>query len=78
LKRRQINPLLFQCPKTERQVTTGIEIDIAALRDVQPVMVRLLCPHCPNIHEWKLRDGLIDEPRATKAPALEAWSPCQR
>ena len=73
-----MNLLLFQCPKTERQVTTGIEIDFVALRDVQPVMVRLHCPYCYNIHEWKLSDGLIGEPRASKAPVLEAWSPCPR
>jgi hypothetical protein len=73
-----MNPLLFQCPKTERQVTTGIEIDIAALRDVQPVVVRLLCPHCYNIHEWKLTDGLIGEPRGARGISLEAWSPCPR
>jgi hypothetical protein len=73
-----VNPLLFQCPKTERQVATGIEIDIAVLRNVQPVTVRLLCPYCRNAHEWKLTDGLIGEPRAAKAASLKAWSPCSR
>jgi hypothetical protein len=73
-----MNPLLFQCPKTERPVNTGIEINITILRNVQPVTVRLLCPFCDNAHEWKLNDALIDEPRATEAPALEAWSPCPR
>jgi hypothetical protein len=72
----EMNPLLFQCPKTERRVTTGIEIDMAALRNVQPVTVRLLCPYCGNAHEWKLTDAAIDEPRKATAPALEAWSPC--
>ncbi len=73
-----MNPLLFECPKTERQVTTGIEIDMATLRNVQPVTVRLLCPYCYSTHEWKLTDGLIGQSRVTKAPALEAWSPCPR
>jgi hypothetical protein len=73
-----MNPLLFQCPKTERQVTTGIEIDMATLRNIQPVTVRLLCPHCYRTHEWKLTDGLIGESRVAKVPTLEAWSPCPR
>jgi hypothetical protein len=73
-----VNPLLFQCPKTERQVPTGIEIDMATLRNVQPVMVRLLCPFCANMHEWKLTDGVAGEPRGLTAPPLEAWSPCAR
>jgi hypothetical protein len=73
-----MNPLLFQCPKTERQVKTGIEIDFVTLRNVQPVTVRLLCPYCFCAHEWKLSDGLIDKPRADSGPTLQAWSPCPR
>jgi hypothetical protein len=73
-----MNPLLFQCPKTERPVTTGIDIDITRLRNVQPVMVRLHCPLCDNTHEWRLADGVIGEPRKRMAPPLEAWSPCRR
>jgi len=73
-----MNSLLFQCPKTERQVNTGISIDFTALRNVQPVTVRLLCPFCDNTHEWKLTDGLLGKPRQTTAPELEAWSPCAR
>ena len=71
-----MNPLLFQCPKTEREVTTGIDIDMAALRNVQPVTVRLFCPYCHSVHEWRLTDGLIGEPRELAVPTLEAWSPC--
>jgi hypothetical protein len=73
-----MNPLLFQCPKTERHVKTGIEIDITTLRKVQPVMVRLFCPFCDKTHEWRLADGAIGEPRGLTAPPLEAWSPCPR
>ena len=71
-----MNPLLFRCPKTEREITTGIEIDFKTLRNVQPVTVRLLCPYCYRTHVWKLTDGLLGEPREGRAPSLEAWSPC--
>jgi hypothetical protein len=59
-----VNPLLFRCPKTEREIDTGLDVDVGALRNVQPVTVRLLCPQCGNAHEWKLADGWIGEPRA--------------
>ncbi len=26
-------------------------------------------------HEWKLADGLIDQPASAAAPSLSAWSP---
>jgi hypothetical protein len=40
--------------------------------------VRLLCPYCRGVHEWKLTDGLIGDSRVSKVHALEAWSPCAR
>ena len=73
-----MNALLFQCPTTERPVKTGIEIDMVVLRSVQPVTVRLRCPHCRSAHEWKLTEGLLGERRASMALTLEAWSPCPR
>ncbi|HEY6259345.1 MAG TPA: hypothetical protein VIY51_26495 [Xanthobacteraceae bacterium] len=73
-----MNSLLFHCPTTERPVKTGIAIDMAALRKLQPVTVRLICPHCYNAHEWKLTEGLLGDSRAGMAPTLEAWSPCPR
>ena len=73
-----MNALLFQCPNTERPVKTGLEIDMAALRNVQPVTVRMRCPYCHSAHEWKLTDGLLGEPRSALALAPEAWSPCPR
>ncbi len=67
-----MNPLSFRCPKTEREVITGIGIDFPALRHVQPVTVRLLCPFCNRPHAWKLADGLLGEPDEPQAPAASA------
>jgi len=58
----EMNPLLFQCPKTLRELDTGIEVNINKLRSVQPVTVSLLCPFCGKSHKWKLADGWIGEP----------------
>ena len=59
-----MNALMFLCPKTLREVDTGLVINLGKLRRVQPVTVRLLCPLCGNAHKWKLSDGLLDEPQA--------------
>jgi len=72
-----MNSLSFRCPKTERAVATGLEIDFAVLRNVQPVSVRLLCPFCRSPHIWKLDDGLIGDPRELQPPTIAAWSPCR-
>jgi hypothetical protein len=67
-----MSALMFECPTTHRLIETGIEIDYAKLRKVQPVTVHLFCPRCERPHEWKLSDGLIrDEP-----PTLTPWSAC--
>src|SRR5580700_6760819 len=67
----RMNALMFECPSTGRLVDTGIEINYANLRKVQPVTVRLFCPRCECPHEWKLSEGFITEP-----PSLTPWSPC--
>jgi hypothetical protein len=60
---RSMNPVLFHCPKTLQQIEAGIEVNVGTLRNVQPVMLRLICPFCREPHEWKLTDGWISEPR---------------
>jgi len=66
-----MNALMFKCPTTGHFIETGIEINYASLRKVQPVTVRLLCPRCEHPHEWKLSEGLIND-----SPPVTPWSPC--
>ena len=73
----QMNPLLFRCPKTGREIETGIEINYSILRTVQPVTVHLWCPLCDMAHEWKLSDGLIKDPPIPDQLPLSAWSSCE-
>jgi hypothetical protein len=72
-----MNPLLFQCPKTGRNIDVGIEINYGSLRNVQPVTIRLLCPLCDSPHEWHLSEGWIKEPPPAEAPQLTPWSACR-
>jgi hypothetical protein len=73
-----MNPLLFHCPKTDREIETGIDINYSSLRNVQPVTIRLFCPLCEHLHEWKLSEGWIGEPHVAEPPQLAAWSPCRQ
>ncbi len=73
-----MDSLSFRCPKTEREVATGIAIDYAALRQVQPVTVRLLCPACGRPHLWKLADGLIGRPPELDPAGVEPRSAADR
>jgi hypothetical protein len=66
-----MNALMFECPTTGHAIETGIQINYASLRKVQPVTVRLFCPRCNRPHEWKLSEGLIKDP-----PVFTPWSAC--
>jgi hypothetical protein len=58
-----MNPVSFVCPKTLQEIDAGIDVDCASLRHVQPITIRLLCPHCRQPHVWKIADGLLKPPR---------------
>jgi hypothetical protein len=47
-----------------QEIDADIDVDCASLRHVQPVTIRLLCPHCGQPHVWKIADGLLKPPRA--------------
>jgi two-component sensor histidine kinase len=47
------NTLRFRCPDTGRTVDSGISTRGAA----RLISVRVQCPICENIHEWRVADG---------------------
>ena len=42
--------LEFECPRTERVVTTGIELDEASYKGISYSTTFIHCPHCPAPH----------------------------
>jgi hypothetical protein len=52
--------LLFTCPKTGRQVSTGIETDVESLRASWKSVLKLDCPHCGEGHEWSVRETYLN------------------
>jgi hypothetical protein len=39
--------LMFECPATGMEVSTGIEVDTASFESLSPLTADLPCPHCP-------------------------------
>ena len=40
----------YRCPKTSREVRTGIDTDTSALARMKKLKVGVVCPHCPEGH----------------------------
>ncbi len=51
-----MQPLMFCCPRTGREIASGIEAQPAALTGL--FSVRLRCPACGDLHECHVGEGL--------------------
>ena len=45
--------LMFECPATGMEVSTGIEVDTASFESLSPLTADLPCPHCPDPHPMR-------------------------
>jgi len=52
--------LLFTCPITRHQASTGIETDVQSLQAAWKATLKVKCPHCGGVHEVSVRDTYID------------------
>jgi hypothetical protein len=52
--------LLFTCPKTHQQASTGIETDVQSLRKAWTKQVKVRCPCCGEPHEMLVREKYIN------------------
>jgi hypothetical protein len=60
--------LLIRCPRTGKEVSTGIETDADSFRRIADVLAFAHCPHCGLDHAWWhdeawLADGSSSPPR---------------
>jgi hypothetical protein len=66
--------IAMYCPRTGREVSTGVESDREAFQKLKPVVVRMKCPACGSEHVWskataRLVETLVTAPvAAPKAP----------
>jgi hypothetical protein len=51
--------LIFVCPRTGREVDSGVETEIGTLLRIRQQTVRAVCPACGEQHEWPVRDAFL-------------------
>jgi phage terminase large subunit GpA-like protein len=52
--------LVFSCPKTAREIATGINTGRKSLARAQRRTMYLDCPHCGQVHSFRIGEGWID------------------
>jgi hypothetical protein len=45
-----MSTLVFVCPATGHEVSTGVEVDSATFRKLSKTGAEISCPHCKNDH----------------------------
>ncbi len=61
------------CPRTGREVSTGLECDRDAFQKLKPVVARMRCPACGSEHAWsKATARLVDQVAAAAVAAAPA------
>jgi 4-hydroxy-3-methylbut-2-en-1-yl diphosphate synthase IspG/GcpE len=68
MKEAKMGALVFVCPTSGREVSTGVEIDAESYRDLPKVLAEISCPACGRTHnlyqvEARLVDGEQNSPR---------------
>jgi hypothetical protein len=61
--------LMFRCPNTGTELSTGIEIDAATFEQLPDIRSYIRCPVCKVDHSWSTREAWLGNP-APSAPAL--------
>jgi hypothetical protein len=52
--------LLFLCPKSAREIETGIKTDAASLTGSRLKVMHIQCPHCRATHTFTIAEGWVD------------------
>ena len=69
--------LSFTCPNTKKRVATGIQIDSTTLKASWNDRLKVVCQHCGEVHEGKMRERIyrqrVGRPEL-QGPALSAAS----
>jgi hypothetical protein len=53
-----VNPLRFRCPVSGREIESDFSADAHTLSMIRLFSVRLHCPACDRLHEFKMVEGL--------------------
>jgi predicted RNA-binding Zn-ribbon protein involved in translation (DUF1610 family) len=53
--------LMFVCPATGRQIDSGVETESVTLLRIRDMTVRVHCPACSELHEWRVGEACLTE-----------------
>ena len=56
-----VGMIVIKCPKTEREISTGLQADWRAFGSVPVFFSRTYCPLCRTNHEWFAKDAWVRE-----------------
>ena len=63
--------LVFLCPKTAREIETGINTDPGSISRTRRRTIYLDCPHCQENHGFKVAQGWVDNYSRSVPPLAE-------
>lgn len=67
--------VMIKCPRTERDISTGIVADRASFNAAPVFFARVHCPMCRTEHEWFAKDAWVcdsEDPAADAIASSEA------
>src|SRR5262245_2717777 len=70
-RRGAMGELVFLCPKTARELETGITTDRGRIARTRRRTIYLDCPHCLETHSFKVSQGWIDNYARSVPPLAE-------
>ena len=56
--------LRFACPRSGREIDSGIYVDSTSLSEIRMFSIRLRCSACADTHEFRIIDGWSEELKA--------------
>ena len=66
---KRLGVVMVRCPKTGRELSTGIEMDAAGLERLPDIRSRIECPVCRVEHVWSIvRRGSITHLLSLRSP----------
>jgi hypothetical protein len=72
-----VSVLMFKCPNTGRELSTGIEMDAATFEQLPDIHSHLKCPVCSLDHIWSTSfDALMSaiDPERTSASLGDSYT----
>ena len=66
---RDVSVVMFRCPNTGRELSTGVEMDAATFERLPNIRSQIRCPVCNLDHTWSTGEVWLGNP-APSAPAI--------